>query len=131
MGAAGTARGRQLPVSLHLDALHERLRALSAGAPATYIPPLAQADPSWFGIAIATVDGHIYEVGDARHPFTIQSVSKPFAYGMALEDVGVDQVLSKVGVEPPETRSTRSASTSGRGAPPIPWSTPAPSSRPA
>ena len=53
-----------------------------------------------FGIALVTADGFSYEVGDARHPFTIQSISKPFVYGLALEDHGTDYVLSKVGVEP-------------------------------
>jgi glutaminase len=53
-----------------------------------------------FGVALASADGEIYEVGDTRHLFTIQSISKPFVYGLALEDHGLDYVLSKVGVEP-------------------------------
>ena len=32
--------------------------------------------------------------------FTIQSISKPFVYGLALEGHGLDAVLSRVGVEP-------------------------------
>ena len=94
------AQHGHLPVGIYLEALHERLRSLSTGTPATYIGPLADADPAWFGIAIATVDGHCYEAGDARRRFTIQSLSKPFAYGMALQDRGVDEVLRRVGVEP-------------------------------
>ncbi|MGE0759935.1 MAG: glutaminase A, partial [Pirellulaceae bacterium] len=65
-----------------------------------YIPELAKADRQWFGIAIATVDGQVFEVGDSRQLFTVQSISKPFVYGLALEDHGVEQVLAKVGVEP-------------------------------
>ena len=49
---------------------------------------------------MVTADGQVYEVGDADHLFTIQSISKPFVYGFALEDHGLDYVLSKVGVEP-------------------------------
>lgn len=67
---------------------------------ASYIPELTKADPAWFGIAVATVDGHVYEVGDTRQPFTIQSISKPFTYALALGDRGRDVVLSKIGVEP-------------------------------
>ncbi len=67
---------------------------------ADYIPELGKADPDWFGICLATIDGHVYEVGDSRQPFTIQSISKPFVYGIALEDNGSDAVLQKVGVEP-------------------------------
>jgi len=88
------------PVARYLDALHARHRAVTDGAVATYIPELGKADPSWFGICVATVDGQVYEVGDARIPFTIQSISKPFVYGLALADRGKDVVLGKIGVEP-------------------------------
>jgi glutaminase len=88
------------PVAHYLQRLHERFRDLDDGDVATYIPELAKADPRWFGICIATVDGHVYEVGDARQPFTIQSISKPFVYGLALEDRGKPAVLERIGVEP-------------------------------
>jgi glutaminase len=39
-------------------------------------------------------------VGDCKQLFTIQSISKPFVYGLALEDHGLEHVLKKVGVEP-------------------------------
>ena len=71
-----------------------------SGAPANYIPELSKADPTLFGIAIATIDGHVYEVGDSTAPFTIQSVSKAFVFALALEMLGADQVEKFVGVEP-------------------------------
>ncbi len=67
---------------------------------ANYIPELASADPDCFGICLATVDGYVYEVGDARESFTVQSISKPFVYGLALEDRGKAAVLARIGVEP-------------------------------
>ena len=67
---------------------------------ATYIPGLAKANPDWFGICLVTAAGDVYEVGDSRQPFTIQSISKPFVYGLALEDNGRTEVLKKIGVEP-------------------------------
>jgi len=88
------------PVQRYLESLHERFRDLDDGRVADYIPELGKADPKSFGICVATVDGHVYEVGDAHVPFTIQSTSKPFVYGLALEDVGRDTVLAKIGVEP-------------------------------
>jgi glutaminase len=42
----------------------------------------------------------VYEVGDSRQLFTIQSISKPFVYGLALEDNGEHEVFKKVDVEP-------------------------------
>ncbi|MBT9489462.1 MAG: glutaminase A [Rubrivivax sp.] len=88
------------PVQAFLAELHARFAGLSRGQVATYIPELAKADPAWFGIAIATVDGQVYEVGDTRQPFTLQSVSKPLVYGLALEDRGRAGVERIVGTEP-------------------------------
>ncbi len=104
------------PIQRYLEDLHARLASQRAGELATYIPELADADPDSFGICLATTDGHVYEVGDSRLPFTIQSISKPFAYGLALGDQGGEHVLSKVGVEPTGEafNSIRLAADSGR-----------------
>jgi len=67
---------------------------------ASYIPELTRADPEAFGIALVTVDGHVYQAGDSRQPFSIQSISKAFVYGMALEDRGEQRVAEKIDVEP-------------------------------
>ena len=88
------------PVQDYLTRLHARLLDDRSGAVATYIPELAKADPSAFGIALATVDGHVYEVGASRTTFTIQSISKPLTYGIALEDRGAERVRAAIGVEP-------------------------------
>jgi glutaminase len=88
------------PIEAHLAKLHARYVDLDEGDVARYIPELANADPRWFGIAVATTDGHVYEVGDTRQPFTIQSISKALAYGLALEDRGEAAVMRKIGVEP-------------------------------
>ncbi|WP_219924569.1 glutaminase [Nocardioides campestrisoli] len=72
----------------------------TSGAPAAYIPELAAADPDLLAAAFATVDGEVYGAGDLDVEFTIQSISKPFAYALALADRGFEAVLAKVGVEP-------------------------------
>jgi glutaminase len=87
-------------VDAYLAALVEECQTIDDGVVADYIPELGKADPSWFGIAIATTDGHVYEIGDTDRPFTIQSISKPFVYGAALDIHGVRGVLDRVGVEP-------------------------------
>lgn len=90
----------QGPIDAFLAELHADLTGITEGAPATYIPELAKADPALFGIAIATVDGGFHVAGDADVPFTIQSISKAFVYGHVLEQHGRAAVLRKVGVEP-------------------------------
>lgn len=88
------------PLREVLRDIHQRYAGVADGKVADYIPELAKADPRWFGIAIATTDGRVFEVGDCQQLFTIQSISKPFVYGLALEDHGLENVLAKVGVEP-------------------------------
>jgi glutaminase len=83
-----------------IDALHERYRGCDEGELASYIPELASVDPSKFGLAVCTADGRLFTSGDASHRFTIQSISKPLIYGMALEDRGREETLRRVGVEP-------------------------------
>ena len=88
------------PIQDYLQELHARYAGLQEGNVATYIPELAKANPDWFGIGLVTTGGHVYEEGDSRQHFTIQSISKPFVYGMALEDGTRAEVLKKIGVEP-------------------------------
>jgi glutaminase len=83
-----------------LDTLYEKYLPVDEGKVADYIPELGRADPSWFGIVVVTTNGEVFECGDSTQAFTIQSISKPFVYGLALEDQGRDEVLSRVGVEP-------------------------------
>lgn len=83
-----------------LHDLHLKYKPLREGKLANYIPELAKVNPDLFSICVITVDGQVYEVGDYNHLFTIQSISKVFVYGMALEDHGRDYVLTRVGVEP-------------------------------
>lgn len=73
---------------------------LDDGEPADYIPELANVDPDKFAIVAVTVDGVEMSTGDARHLFTIQSISKLLMYGLALETHGRDAVLERVGVAP-------------------------------
>ncbi len=88
------------PLQEVIERLHARYSALVEGDVATYIPELGRADPAHFAICCTTVDGETYEAGDASVGFTIQSISKPFVYGLALEDAGVQAVTSRVGLEP-------------------------------
>lgn len=88
------------PVLRHLQELHRETSLNQEGTLATYIPELARANPDWFGICLVTTAGNVYEVGDSGVPFTIQSISKPFVYGMALEDNTRAEVLARIGIEP-------------------------------
>ncbi len=64
------------------------------------IPELTDVDPGRFGLTLSASDGYLYASGDAHAEFTIQSISKPFTYALALESVGQEAVDAKIGVEP-------------------------------
>ncbi|OUC15821.1 MAG: glutaminase A [Alkalinema sp. CACIAM 70d] len=83
-----------------LQTLHKRYQSVREGKVADYIPELSKVDPDLFSICIVTTQGEIYHVGDHEHLFTVQSISKVFSYGLALEDHGRNYVLTRVGVEP-------------------------------
>ncbi len=87
-------------LQLAIEDLHQRLQPATAGEVATYIPELGKADPDDFGISLVTTTGRVFEVGHVDRPFTIQSISKPLTYGMALEAFGPEKVGRHVGVEP-------------------------------
>ncbi len=87
------------PVDGLLHEVWQSVRTIDSGQVADYIPELAKADPSTCGLSLATLDGAVYTAGDLV-PFTIQSVSKPFVYALALADSGAETVLSKIGAEP-------------------------------
>lgn len=88
------------PLPDYLADVLEAVRSIEDGAPADYIDVLAKADTSRLAVALATVDGEVYAAGDSDVAFSIQSISKPFAYAAAIEDLGLDAVLAKIGVEP-------------------------------
>ncbi|WP_099903987.1 glutaminase [Streptomyces sp. TLI_171] len=69
------------------------------GRSADYIPALAEADPSAFGMALATVEGVVHGVGQWEKPFSVQSVAKVFALALALAEGG-DRLWRGVGREP-------------------------------
>lgn len=78
----------------------EEIRPLLArGRVADYIPALAGVPRDRFGMALLTVDGTLYAVGDAEEPFSIQSISKVFTLTLALHYVG-ERLWKRVGREP-------------------------------
>ena len=66
---------------------------------ADYIPLLARADPSRFGLAMADLEGGLCGTGDDQESFSIQSISKVFALALTLPHLG-EPLWRRVGKEP-------------------------------
>lgn len=101
-GSYGVVSTGELPpaerVARILSQAHARLGSDASGTVADYIPALAEVDPDLFGACVVGTSGQVVEVGDALHPFSIQSVSKPFVFALACDAVGAEVVRRRVGV---------------------------------
>ncbi len=85
-------------VQLLLAEVHDLYRSLDEGAVADYIPALANADPSLFGVSIFGVGGRSFSVGDSDHRFSIQSISKAFVFALVCDAIGHDEAHRLLGV---------------------------------
>jgi glutaminase len=95
-------------VKERLDELYRRRLELDEGEVASYYAPgqgyyetdHAAGESERFGICLLSVDGEVHTAGDHDLPFALQSLSKVFVYGLALEQQGREEVLRRVGVKP-------------------------------
>ncbi len=83
-----------------LETVYDSVQPLiGSGNVAEYIPRLAAVNPDQFGMAVSTVDGERYAVGDSAVEFSIQSISKVFSLALAI--AGDDEeIWARVGREP-------------------------------
>jgi len=79
---------------------YEKFRSDTGGKNADYIPYLAQVDSKLFGIAAVTTDNQVFELGDVKYSFSIQSISKVYTLALAMEELGHDKVFQRIGSEP-------------------------------
>jgi len=100
LAAPATSVARHHRLQDLITELHARHTSLTDGHVATYIPELGKANPEHFGVCVVTAEGEVLSAGDCDQPFTIQSISKPFTFGMVLEEFGRETVSRYVGVEP-------------------------------
>jgi glutaminase len=80
--------------------IYNEVKEDNKGDVADYIPQLANVDDSLFGIAMVSVDGQVFQIGDIEESFCVQSCSKPITYGITLEDYDEETVHNYVGKEP-------------------------------
>lgn len=81
------------------DILDEVRPLIGQGRVADYIPALASVEPRQLGIAVYSNDGELFCAGDARTPFSIQSISKVFSLVQAIGHSGED-IWQRLGHEP-------------------------------
>jgi glutaminase len=77
---------------------HGRFAPVLDGQVADYIPALAQAPPEHFGLCVSSCGGALFEAGEARESFSIQSISKPFLFALICQAIGEEEAREKLGV---------------------------------
>jgi glutaminase len=75
-----------------------RFKSNAEGENSTVYPALARVPSNLFGVCVAGTSGNLYAVGDAEYEFTIMSVSKPFVFALVCQELGVEDVRQKIGV---------------------------------
>lgn len=83
-----------------IDTIYEKTKTKNSGKLADYIPQLANVNPDLYGISICTIDGQIYNKGDYKTEFCVQSCSKPITYLIASDLKNADYIHNFVGREP-------------------------------
>lgn len=83
-----------------LKEIFEKVSENKDGDVASYIPELAKVDPNKFAMAVTTISGQRFMVGNHSEHFCLQSSSKPVTYGITLEEHGEEFVHEHVGKEP-------------------------------
>jgi glutaminase len=86
-------------VEAALKAAHARYKDLQEGANADYIPALAKVDSDIYGIALVTVDGKVYTIGDVKSEVSIQSISKVFTAALVMDEMGPRAISDNMGVD--------------------------------
>jgi len=64
----------------------------------THLPYLADKDPSTFAISFVTTNGQVFSIGDSKFEITIQSISKVLILAAVMEKIGLQRVISEIGV---------------------------------
>ncbi|WP_143962487.1 glutaminase A [Litoribacter populi] len=79
--------------------IFEHVTPHTEGTPDKDLYPEGLENPP-FAVSICTVDGQWLQLGDHHLSFSIQSISKPINYGIAIEECGKETVHRHIGKEP-------------------------------
>jgi len=72
----------------------------AGGKNASYIPFLRSVPTTLFGLAVVTISGQTFKIGDADYSFAIESISKVFTLALAMDTLGAQVIRQKIGAEP-------------------------------
>jgi glutaminase len=95
--STGRLPSPQLVTTLVAEA-HHRFKSNIEGKNSSAYPALERVRRDLFGVCLIGTDGKVYLAGDAEYEFTIMSVSKPFVFALVCQELGIEEVRQKIGV---------------------------------
>jgi len=88
----------ELKIFKDITKIYNKLKNVSGGKNASYIPELEKVNPKLYAISIYTIDGQQFNIGDYKYEFAIESCSKVFTLALALKKYGIKYIKNKIGV---------------------------------
>lgn len=95
--STGRLPSSEVVKTLVAEAYHE-YQTNTDGQNSQVYPALARVPSGLFGICVVGTSGNVYAAGDADHPFSIMSVSKPFVFALICQYLGAAEARDKLGV---------------------------------
>ncbi|KAG4069347.1 hypothetical protein HA402_012200 [Bradysia odoriphaga] len=100
MGVTGLhAQKKAKPIDFNavINEAYNLFKNEKGGKNADYIPFLDKVNSAMYGIVIVTREGQVYQVGENKFEFGIESIEKVFTLCMAMEMLGDSVILEKIG----------------------------------
>jgi glutaminase len=77
---------------------HNRFKSNQEGENSAAYPALKRVPSDLFGVCVVGTNGVVSAVGDTEYQFPIMSVAKPFVFALVCQELGVEEVRQKIGV---------------------------------
>ena len=82
-----------------VESAYDACKGMSGGKNASYIPFLADVDPSLFGMSVVLPSGESFSIGDTSYVFGVESVSKVPTAILAMRQHGPEAILERIGAD--------------------------------
>lgn len=90
-------KARPIDFNAVINEAYNLFKNEKGGKNADYIPFLDKVNSDMYGIVIVTREGQVYQVGENKFEFGIESIEKVFTLCMAMEIFGDSVILDKIG----------------------------------
>jgi glutaminase len=95
--SSGHLPSAELVVRLVAEA-HNRFKSNQEGKNSAAYPALERVPSDLFAVCLVGTNGKVYASGDPEYGFPIMSVSKPFVFALVCQQLGMEEVRQRIGV---------------------------------